>query len=133
MKRLSSNFKAILPKTWIVTWSASRLGSRNGRRTTPRMANSLLHLDSCCRGDYQDSSHDLSFSRALNRWEILFFSAFSISAYLLQSVSHSLRLRAYSKTYVLPSYSNMGSQPTSVSNEGEIEQSRTSYQTLLGL
>jgi hypothetical protein len=40
------------------------------------------------------SNHAFSFSRALNRCEMRFFSALSISA------------------YVLPSYSKIGSQPT---------------------
>ena len=42
----------------------------------------------------QPASHPLSFSRALKRWEILFFSTLVISA------------------NVLPSYSKIGSQPT---------------------
>ena len=51
-----------------------------------------------------------SFCSALNRWEILFFSASSISAYL-QSVNFLFPPPPEGGTCVFPSYSKMGSQP----------------------
>jgi len=107
-----------------------RCGLASGRRTTLRVLNKLF-MDYLLSMESQGScSQVLSFSKARKRWEILFFSTLSISAYLecgQQTVAEEV-----SETHVLPSYSNIGSHP----GENQQVESTTSfgpYQNLLDL
>ena len=69
-------------------------------------------------GDNPLANQAWSFSRARNRWDILFFSALSISAYLRRMCqfvdfknTQTCHSRRKNGTHVCPSYSKTASQP----------------------